>query len=87
MNIITIVIIIIFTCLMFIGFFFRKVSDYTILYTFIFLGIGFFITGVLMIFSIKNNFFEFYQKVSTVLWFATILLSIPMFLRGINWVL
>lgn len=54
---------------------------------FICLGIGFLSIGILMIYSLKKNFEDFYIKVKRVLWAATLLLAIPMFLRAINWVL
>lgn len=56
-------------------------------FVFIGLGIGFLTTGLLMIHAIKNNFTEFYLKVGCILWAATMLLAVPMFLRGINWFL
>lgn len=54
---------------------------------FLSLGIGFLATGILMIQAIKNHFTEFYLKVGCILWLATMLLAVPMCLRGLNWFL
>lgn len=50
------------------------------------LGFGFLIVGILMLIAIKNNFAMFYNKVKCVLWLATLMLAIPLFLRAINWI-
>ena len=39
-----------------------------------------------MLIAIKNNFAMFYNKVKCVLWLATLMLAIPLFLRAINWI-
>jgi len=49
------------------------------------LGVGFLVCGLLMISSLKRYFTEFYIKVSCILWCATLVLAIPMFIRAVNW--
>lgn len=66
---------------------FRVITAIVTVFVFLSLGIGFLATGLLMIFAIKNHFTEFYIKVGCILWAATMLLAVPMFLRGINWYL
>ena len=66
---------------------FEVILEIVTVFVFLSLGIGFLATGLLMINAIKNHFTEFYIKVGCILWAATLLLAIPMFLRGINWYL
>lgn len=63
------------------------VQSFCIIGVFTSLGIGFLTVGILMIYSLKTYFTEFYNKVRCVLWAATLMLSIPMFLRASNWIL
>lgn len=85
LNSITFVAIGVFTALILCGYWLDKFMSYFILYTFVGLGFGFLIVGIWMVHTIKNNFTEFYQKAGCKLICATLLLSIPMYLRGINW--
>ena len=52
---------------------------------FLILGIGFLVTGVTMLFSLKEHFPNFYYSHRCFLWLACVLLTLPLFLRsGIN---
>lgn len=87
LNTVTIIAVAVYTLIILGSFFYEKYLSYVTIFVFTCLGIGFFATGILMIFSLKSYFTEFYDKVSCVLWGATMLLAIPMFLRAINWVM
>lgn len=58
---------------------------FVILYLFMGLGFGFLVVGVWMVFTVKKHFPPFYESAGCKLIGATLLLSIPMYLRGINW--
>ena len=58
--------------------------NYVTIIVFFCLGCGFLITGLLMITAIKRYFSDFYNKVKTVLWIATMLLAVPMLIRSLN---
>lgn len=55
------------------------------LYLFIGLGFGFLVVGIWMVITVKKYFPPFYESAGSKLIGATLLLSIPMYLRGINW--
>lgn len=48
---------------------------------FCFLGVVFFTVGLIMNVSLSKHFPEFYQKYKCLLWTATLLLTIPLFIR------
>ena len=56
------------------------------LFTWLFsiLGVIFLITGLLMIFSIKRFYPAFYEDYGKLIWIATICLTLPLFVRGLN---
>lgn len=51
---------------------------------FCFLGVVFFAVGVIMNISLSNHFPEFYSKYRCLLWTATLLLTIPLFIRTVK---
>ena len=77
----------IYTVVVFVTIFCRMetVLALTTITIFCLLGFGFLIAGILMIRSVKEHFVDFHAKVSNLLWLATLLLAIPMFIRGVNW--
>lgn len=49
-----------------------------------FLGITFFAVGLTMIILLRNHFPEFYKNYRCLLWLATILLTLPLFIRTLK---
>lgn len=49
------------------------------------LGVGFLTVGTSMLFVLKRHFSSYYEKIGCQLIIATILLSVPMFIRAMNW--
>jgi len=49
------------------------------------LGAGFLTAGLFMIQALRRYFTDFYIKVRCILWCATLVLAIPMFIRAVNW--
>lgn len=62
-------------------------ADLGIMTLFVFagLGIGFLSVGLTMLIVLKRHFTSYYEKIGCKLIIATILLSVPMFIRAINW--
>lgn len=58
--------------------------SYVTILVFFCLGTGFLIAGLLMITALRKYFVDFYNSVNTVLWVATLLLTVPMFIRAVN---
>jgi len=56
------------------------------LFTWLFslLGVTFLVTGLLMIFNIKRFYPAFYKEYGCLIWIATICLTVPLFVRGLN---
>jgi hypothetical protein len=56
------------------------------LFTWLFniLGVVFLGTGMIMIFTVKSHFPTFFEEFGRLLWIATLLLTLPLFIRGIN---
>jgi hypothetical protein len=63
------------------------IIEYVTLVTFFLLGVGFLITGVMMLRSLKNHFPIFYKKMGCPIFAATLLLAIPLEIRACNWFL
>lgn len=53
-------------------------------YMFCLLGTVFFTVGVIMNVSLARHFPDFYQKYSCLLWTATILLTVPLYIRTVK---
>ena len=51
---------------------------------FVFLGVVFFTVGIMMNLSLKWHFPEFYKQYRCLLWTVTLLLTFPLFIRGIK---
>ena len=87
MNILTAVIELLYTIAVLVTVFLQYETTLTLLTisVFVCLGFGFIIAGIKMIFTISVHFTDFHQKVSCLLWLATMLLAIPMFIRAVNW--
>ena len=58
-----------------------KPVNTTISYMFLFLGMIFLTVGVLMNIKLSKHFPDFYKQYKCLLWSATILLTIPLFIR------
>ena len=56
------------------------------LFTWLFsiLGVTFLISGLLMIYNIKRFYPTFYEEYGKLIWIATICLTLPLFVRGLN---
>ena len=61
-----------------------ELADVTVL-VFAGLGLGFLTIGLTMLVVLKRYFTQLYDKIGCKLIIATILLSVPMFIRAINW--
>jgi hypothetical protein len=61
-----------------------ELADVTVL-VFAGLGLGFLTIGLTMLVVLKRYFTQLYDKIGSKLIIATILLSVPMFIRAINW--
>lgn len=60
---------------------------YVTLCTFFLLGMGFAVTGILMLTSLRKHFPAFYKKMGCPIFAATLMLTIPLEIRAINWLL
>ena len=87
MNHVTVAAVSVYTLVVLITIFCRLelVLALTTVTIFCLLGFGFLVAGVKMISKVKEHFVDFHAKVSGLLWLATLLLAIPMFIRGLNW--
>jgi len=61
--------------------------DYLTLTVFFLLGFGFFVTGLMMMNSLKKHFPQFFKKMGCVIFAATLMLTIPLEIRALNWFL
>ena len=54
------------------------------LWIFITVGVTFFLTGLWMIYLLRKHFPTLYEDIRCKIWVATILLTVPLFLKGLN---
>jgi hypothetical protein len=86
MNIVTVTMVVLYTAAMLGAWWYDPEVAYITIFVFLALGIGFFAVGMVMVRLLKRHFVEFYEKMGAKLIGATMLLSIPMFLRALNWI-